>query len=189
MKALATQKVWTDDQLLDLHRDGRKHEVWHGKVMTMAPAGSEHGDVISRLLAELANFAYQHKHGRVYDGQTGFRLGIDHCFAPDISFVSKERRKLILTSKERLFHGAPDLAVEVLSPTDSITKTEEKFALYLAFGTRLAWMVDLKSKVVRVYLGVNRFETLRSGQYLTGNSVLPGFRFPVSRLFEPPDFD
>lgn len=189
MKTLGTQKIWTDDELLGLDRDGRKHEVWHGKVMTMAPAGSEHGDAIMRLAVELGASVYEHKLGRVYDGQTGFRLGIEHCFEPDISFVSKERRKLILASKERLFRGAPDLAVEVLSPSDSITKTEEKFALYLAFGTRLAWMVDLKNKIVRVYRGVNKFETLRSGQHLTGNSVLPGFRFPVSRLFEPPDFD
>jgi Uma2 family endonuclease len=185
MKALASQKLWTDDQLLALGRkDDRKHELWFGKIITMPPAGGEHGDVIMRLASMMAVHVYEHKLGRVYDGQTGFRLGLDFCFEPDISFVSKERIKLILPVKEKLFHGAPDLAVEVLSPSDSITKTEEKINIYLALGTRLAWMVDSKHKLVRVYRKSGEFEVLRTGRFLTGNSVLPGFRFAVARLFE-----
>jgi len=185
MKALALQKIWTDDQLLALGRkDDRKYELWFGKIITLPPAGFEHGDIIVRLTTGLANHVYEHKLGSICDGQTGFRLGLDFCFEPDISFVSKERIKLILPVKEKLFHGAPDLAVEVLSPSDSITKTEEKINLYLTHGTQLAWMVDTKHKSVRVYRKPGEFEVLRPGRFLGGNSVLPGFRYAVGRLFE-----
>ena len=189
MKAPAAEKLWTDNELMALDHDGQKHELLFGKVITMSPAGAEHGDVISRLLVALGSHAYENKLGRIYDGQTGFRLGPDHCFAPDVSFVSKARLKLILPAKEKLFHGAPDLAVEVLSPSDSITKTEEKITLYLTHGSRLAWMVDIGHRSVRVYREPGKFELVRMGRSLSGHSAIPGFRYAVSKLFEDPTFD
>ena len=154
----------------------------------MSPAGAGHGDIIVRLTAAVATHVYEHRLGLVYDGQTGFRLSVNFCFCPDLSFVSRERTKLILPVKEKLFHGAPDLAVEVLSPSDFITKTEEKLNRLLAHGARLAWLVDLKNKSVRVYREPGKFEMLGEGRYLTGNSKLPGFRFAIARLFEDPAF-
>ena len=167
-----------------LDRDGRKHELWFGKVVTMPPAGAEHGDIIVRLIIALGAFVARHKLGKVYEGQTGFRMSLDVCFEPDVSYVSKERLKLILPVKEKLLHGAPDLAVEVLSPSDSITRTEEKLEIFLTHGTRLAWMIDPKTKSVRVYRVNGEREVLRGDRVLTGNSVLPGFRISLGRLFE-----
>ncbi|HEY2951295.1 MAG TPA: Uma2 family endonuclease [Verrucomicrobiae bacterium] len=87
------------------------------------------------------------------------------------------------SGEDKLFHGAPDLAVEVLSPSDSITSTEKKVTLYLVHGARLGWMVDPKSKTVRVYGQPGEFELLRPRQSLGGNAVVPGFRFSLGRLF------
>jgi len=189
MKAASATGIWTDEELMALDsKDGRKHELWHGRIVTMSPAGAGHGDVIVRLTAAVASHVYERRLGLVYDGQTGFRLSVDFCFCPDLSFVSHERAKLILPVREKLFHGAPDLAVEVLSPSDSITKTEEKLNRLLAHGTRLAWMVDLKHKSVRIYRKAGKFELLGEGRYLTGNAVLPGFRFAIARLFDDPAF-
>ena len=189
MKGASPAKIWTDDELMTLDsKYGRKHELWHGRIITMSPAGAGHGDVVVRLTAALAAHVYEHRLGLVYDGQTGFRLSVDFCFCPDLSFVGHERMKLILPVKEKLFHGAPDLAAEVLSPSDSITKTEEKLNRLLAHGTRLAWMVDLKHKSVRVYREPGEFELLGEGRYLTGNAVLLGFRYAIARLFEDPAF-
>ena len=86
--------VWTDDELLKLGTDDIKYELWDGKIIAMPPAGLIHGAIISRLLAAVANHVYQHKLGEVFEGQTGFRLSVDHCFEPDISFVSRELRRL-----------------------------------------------------------------------------------------------
>ncbi len=188
MKTAATQKIWSDDELLELHSQGRRCELWRGKVVTMSPAGANHGDITMRLSSAIAHHVYAHNLGLVYEGQTGFRINVDYCYSPDISYVSHERRKLILPLADKLFQGAPDLAVKVLSPSDSITKTEEKLARLLTHGTRLAWMVDHRHFSVRVYRQPDEFELLRPGRYLTGNSVLPGFRFPVARLFQDPNF-
>ena len=189
MKAASATRIWTDDELMALDsKDGRKHELWQGRIVTMSPAGAGHGDVIVRLTIAVGQFVHERRLGLVYDGQTGFRLSVDFCFCPDLSFVSHERAKLILPVRAKLFHGAPDLAAEVLSPSDSITKTEEKLNRLLAHGTRLAWMVDLKHKSVRIYRKAGKFELLGEGRYLTGNAVLPGFRFAIARLFEDPAF-
>src|SRR5438552_2669630 len=152
-------EFWTDDELLALGAsDDLKHELWNGRIITMPPAGAQHGDVIIRLSAAIASHVYEHRLGRVYDGQTGFRLSTDYCLAPDISFVSKDRLKLILPVEDKLFHGAPDLAVEVLSPSDSITATEKKITLCLVHGARLGWIIDPKSKTARVYREAGKFE-------------------------------
>jgi len=177
---------WTDAELLTLSTNSDvKYELWDGKIIPMSPAGPKHGAIIARLSYHLGAHVYENKLGEMFDGQTGFRLGLQHCFQPDISFVSRERLKLILPHGiEGMFHAAPDLAVEVLSPSDSITKTEKKMLLYLAHGARLGWMIDMKNKTVRVYRPGHPFEFLKGEKTLNGNSVLPGFRISLAKIFE-----
>ena len=155
----------------------------------MSPAGGGHGFILMRLGAALTNHVERHRLGAMFEGQTGFRLSVDFCFSPDLSFVSRRRLKLLMPVADKLLHGAPDLAVEVLSPSDSITKTEAKLQRLMAHGTRLAWLVDPRHFSVRVYREPDKFDLLRSGQFLTGNSVLPGFRYSVARLFQDPLFE
>lgn len=188
MKADTADKIWSDNALMRLHSDGLRHELWNGKVVTMSPAGGGHGNIIMRLGGALNNHVERHRLGAMFDGQTGFRLSVDFCFSPDLSFVSRKRLKLLLPDAAKLVHGAPDFAVEVLSPADSITKTEGKLQRLMAHGTKLAWLVDPRHFSVRVYREPDHFELLRSGRYPSGNSVLPGFRFPVARLFQDPSF-
>lgn len=174
---------------MSLSGDGLRHELWNGRIITMSPAGGGHGFILTRLCAALTNHVERHRLGAMFEGQTGFRLSVDFCFSPDLSFVSRKRLKLLLPDPDKLLHGAPDFAVEVLSPSDSITKTEAKLQRLMAHGTRLAWLVDPRHFSVRVYREPGQFELLRSGQFLTGNSVLPGFRYAASRLFQDPVFE
>ena len=180
-------EFWTDRELFALGESSdTKYELWDGKIIAMPPARPKHGFVILQLAYYLNAYLHEHRSGKLFDGQTGFRLSIEHCFEPDISFVSNERLKVILPSGDLdgMFHGSPDLAVEVLSPSDSITKTERKMQLYLSYGARLAWMIDPKSRTVRVYRPGENFELLLGDRYLTGNSVLPGFRLSLGKLFD-----
>jgi Uma2 family endonuclease len=180
-------RFWTDEELLALGANTDvKYELCDGKIIAMPPAKPKHGAVIMQLAYYMAVHVFEHKLGKLFDGQTGFRLGRDHCYEPDISFVSNERMKLILPpgGLDGLFQAAPDIAVEVLSPSDSITKTERRMHLYLSFGARRAWMIDPKSKTVRVYRPGEEFELLRGERMLTGNSVLPGFRVSLVKIFE-----
>jgi Uma2 family endonuclease len=180
-------EFWTDAELLALgERSDIKYELCDGKITAMPPAKPRHGMVISQMIYLLGCHVYEHKLGKIFEGQTGFRLSLKHCYEPDVSFVSNERMKLILTDDglDGLFHAAPDLAVEVLSPSDSITKTERRMRLYLTYGAQLAWMIDPKHKTARVYRPNQDFELLRGDRFLTGNSVLPGFRVSLTKLFE-----
>lgn len=189
MKAAAHERLWSDDELMALDHDGVRHELWFGKVSTMPPCGGEHSGTSLELSRVVANHVVRRRLGRVFEGQAGFRLRVDLCLSPDMAFVSRARLKFLLPDRRRLFRGAPDLVAEVLSPSDSITKTEEKLFHFLVHGSRLAWMVDPARRWIRVYREPGRFEMLRPGQHLTGNGVLPGFRHPVARLFAPPDSD
>jgi Uma2 family endonuclease len=184
MKTLSKEKIWTDDALLALDHEGQRHELWSGKVVAMTPGGAEHSGMAMELSTAMNLFVRQHRLGRVFEGQAGFRLGVRECLSPDISFVSTARLKVILPDRRKYFQGAPDLAVEVLSPSDSITRTEEKIAIYLTHGTRLVWLINPAQRWVRVYREPGAFELLKSGRYLTGDAVLPGFRMALSRLFE-----
>jgi Uma2 family endonuclease len=177
---------WTDTELLALGANTDvKYELWDGKIIAMSPARPKHGAVIARLSYYLGAHIYENKLGEIFDGQTGFRLGTQNCFQPDISFVSRERMKLILPhGMEGMFDAAPDLAVEVLSPSDSITKSEKKMQLYLAHGTRLGWMIDTKNKTARVYRPGEAFELLKGDKALTGIPVLPSFRISLAKIFE-----
>ncbi len=180
-------EFWTDKELLALGANTDvKYELCDGKIIAMPPAKPRHGAIIAQLIYLLGAHVYQHRLGKLFDGQTGFRMSLEHCYEPDVSFVSNERMKLILPAAglDALFHAAPDLAIEVLSPSDSITKTERRMLLYLTYGARLAWMIDPKSKTARVYRPGETFELLSGDRYLTGNSVLPGFRISLGRLFE-----
>ena len=113
----------------------------------MSPAGPKHGAIIARLSYHLGAHIYENKLGEMFDGQTGFRLGLQHCFQPDISFVTGRRLKLILPHGiEGMFHAAPDLAVEVLFSFGFHHENRKKMLLYLAHGARLGWMLDLKIK-------------------------------------------
>lgn len=180
-------EIWTDSELLALGSNTDvKYELWDGKIIAMPPAKPRHGMVIARLICFLGAHVYEHKLGQLFDGQTGFRLSLEYCYEPDISFVSNDRLKTILPHGDfdGLFHAAPDLAVEVLSPSDSITKTERKLQLYLSYGARLGWMIDPKNKTVRVYRPGENFELLHAERWLTGNSVVTGFRVSLAKLFE-----
>lgn len=184
MNTLLQNKIWTDDALLALDREGRRHELWLGKIVTMTPGGAEHSGTALELSAAMHFHVRQHRLGRVFEGQAGYRLSVRDCLSPDISFVSNARLKVILPDRTKFFQGAPDLAVEVLSPSDSITRTEEKIALYLTHGTKLVWLVNPALRWVRVYQEPGAFALLKAGRFITGNSVLPGFRFSLTRLFE-----
>ena len=180
-------EIWTDRELLALGADTDvKYELWDGKIIAMPPAKPLHGMIIAHLTYLLGAHVFENKLGRLFDGQTGFRLSLEHCYEPDISFVSHRRSKVILPHGDLsgLFHGAPDLEVEVLSPSDSITRTERKINHYLEYGSHLVWMVDPKSKTVRVYRPDGSMELLRGDRFVTGNSVLPGFKVSLAKIFE-----
>src|SRR5437870_6039729 len=139
--APAVKKVWTEAELEALPDNGYIHEVVNGELVMSPKNNYTHGDISAELLTALRTFARSHKLGTVWDSSTGFWMRNRNCRAPDISFVSKARLKAFRRSARQFFPGAPDLAVEILSPNN--TRVEmERISDFFASGTQIAWIIN-----------------------------------------------
>ena len=164
--------------------DASRYDLWDGEVIEMAPAGAAHGAIASEIGRLVANYNREHRLGRTFAAETGFVLdGMRHrVLAPDVAFIARGR--LPAGSQRGFFRGAPDLAVEVRSPSQSAREMDTKAAGYLAAGTRLVWVVDPDSRTVTVYQPNQTPEEMAAEDYLDGYDVLPGFRVAVTAIFD-----
>jgi len=187
MQAAVDRKQWTDEQLMALPRDGRKYELLGGELV-VSPTGFQHGYISVRLATVLMDFVLRQRLGLVVDSSTGFRMATGDCLSPDVSFVRKQRlhgQKEITT---KFFQGAPDLAVEVVSPGESHRRPKQKLAEYFDNGTQMAWVVNPKNRTVSVYTSAEKVKVLHESEQLEAKTLLPGFAFPIKQLFQIPDF-
>ncbi len=136
-----------------------------------------------RLARRLANLVEQHELGAVFGAETGFVLARDPdtVLAPDVAFVRTDR--LPAVAVPGFFPGPPDLAVEVLSPSDSAAEAARKARSWVAHGTRLVWIVDPVARSVAVHRPRADVRVLGVDDMLTGGQVVRGFRVTVSDLF------
>jgi Uma2 family endonuclease len=176
------KRAWTDEELEALPKDGYKYELLDGELI-MSPAHARHGEVSMRIGGLLLNFADRNDLGKIYDSSTGFRLAPDLLLSPDVSFVSKARLKKILVAPDKFLLGAPDLAVEVLSPSDRLQQIHRKLDRYFEHGLRLVWWVDWTKEQVHIYTPDSIGALTRSTDILSGGDVLPGFKCRLSRIF------
>lgn len=181
-------KIWTDEELMALPNDGGKRELLHGNIIT-SPAGSEHGHIAVIIVAELERHVRQSRLGFVFDSSTGFRLEAEHCLSPDVAFVAKTRLAGAKRPPRGFFPGAPDLVVEVLSPSDSVDEVHEKLTQYFRHGTRLAWVINPAERNAHVYRTPEAERLLRVTDALDGEEVVPGFRLTLAELFAELSFE
>jgi Uma2 family endonuclease len=185
VRSLRTRKqLFTADELLHLSSTGRRYELVEGELFEMPPAGARHGSVAMQIGALLNAHVRTHQLGKVFAAETGFilRRNPDTVRAPDASFVSQER----LPSGELptgFMDLAPDLSVEVVSPTDRAREIQEKVADWLRAGTTLVWVIDPASHSATAYRSLDDFRELSESDSLEGGEVIPGFVCPVKDLF------
>ncbi len=176
------KRTWTDEQLEALPKDGYKYELLDGELI-MSPAHARHGEISMRLGALILSFSDRNQLGKVYDSSTGFRLAPDVLLSPDVSFVSKARLKKILVAPDKFLLGAPDLAIEVLSPSDRLQQVHRKLDRYFEHGLRFVWWVDWTKEQVHIYTPDSVNALTRPNDVLTGGDVVPGFKCRLSRIF------
>jgi Uma2 family endonuclease len=175
----------TIDEFYALPDDGFKHELQAGLLVSEPAPGARHGYTAVRVCMLLAAYVEARSLGVVLGNDSGFVLSRspDTVRGPDVAFVRRER-----LGPGRLpvgpFPGAPDLAVEVLSPSNMPTAVRAKVAEYLAAGTKLVWVVDPAERVVMVYREGLAPRVLDERVQLDGEEVVPGFAVAVSELFE-----
>jgi Uma2 family endonuclease len=177
-------KPMTADELLGMPDDGYRYELVKGELRKMAPTGDEHGDITMELAALLHRHVKENRLGKIYAEETGFKLESDPdtVRAPDIAFVTRDRFEK--TGRLRGFRsGAPDLAVEVLSPGDRVSRVEGKVAQWLEGGARMVWVVSPRLHTVTVYRSLTDIVTLTENDKLDGADVVPGFQMNIAEIF------
>ncbi len=160
----------------------RPCELIDGVVHEMTPAGYDHGWIAGNLHVLIGQHAMAKKLGRVCAAETGFLLARDPdtVRAPDVSFVRAERSQ---AAEPGYFRGAPDLAVEVVSPHDRVQDINDKVRAWLDAGTRLVWVIWPSTRSVSVHRSATTVETLAQTATLDGDQVLPGFSCRVGEIF------
>jgi len=187
MQTETGKKVWTEKELMALPDEGYKYELVNGELI-MTPTGMEHGNIAMLIGGKLSLYAREKNLGIVCDSSTGFWMKSGNCRSPDVSFVDKERLRDLKRPPKKFFQGAPDLAVEILSPEDTVEKLHEKIIEYFENGTRLVWVVNPEDQTVLVYHTPQPDKLLRTGDELDGENVIPGFSMPVGELFAELEF-
>jgi len=178
-------QLTTAEQLLAMPSSEMRRELVRGEVREMAPSSSEHGRITVKFTWPLAQFVDANRLGSVFAAETGFQLARnpDTVRAADVAFVGNER--LVAAGATRgFFPGAPDLAVEVISPSDRYTEVEEKVAEWLAAGTQAVVIVNPRNRTLKVHRQGNNVAVYSEQDEFADDVVVPGFRLKVKRLFE-----
>lgn len=182
---MSTATLFTADELLALPTGmGKRYELISGELREMSPSGWPHGKVVGKLHNRLGHFIEQHDLGIVFGAETGFRLTTnpDTVRAPDFAFISKEHVPSTLP-QEAYWPGAPDLAVEVISPNDRTGEVNEKIEAWLAAGSAAVWVINPQLETVTIYRSRTDVEIKTVDETLEGGSVVPGFSCAVKELF------
>ena len=163
-----------------LENDVPGYEYAKGELIPMSPATRRHGKISISIIRYLDRYVYKNGLGEVYTAETIFQVG-ERVMKPDVAFVSTEHLDV---DEDEKFPIPPDLAIEVVSPTDVHYRIVRKAFDYLEAGTRLVWVLDPAAKTVTVYRSKSDIELLTHEATLTGEDVVPGFTCPVENLFE-----
>ena len=158
------------------------HELIRGELYPIMPAGSLHGLITNRVSKFLSYFVDDNNLGEVFAAETGFKLKNHSTVGADVAFVSKENLAKFGVP-DSFFPTAPDLAVEVVSPSNSSEEISTKVEDYLSSGSRLVWIVYPKRKAVVVYRTNNTVSFLHETDELDGEDVIPNFRCPLGKIF------
>ena len=180
---MAPARVISDEELLQLPDDGNRYEVVDGELVVSPGAGLLHERIVRRLLARLDVFVTAKGLGEAFPSNLLYRLPSGNRRGPDVSFIRAE----LVTSLARTTvfpELAPDLAVEVLSPSDRQHRLLEKVGEYLQSGVRLVWVIDPEAARAAIYRSATSVREIDATGILDGEDVVPGFRCTLAELLE-----
>ncbi len=174
------KRRYTEQDLLNMPDDGRKYELVDGRIQVV-PTGARHGKIGFRLANKVSPFITDRYEG--FDSSTGFRMAGGNIRSPDLSLMDVKR---LPDGKPPVdfADGAPDLAVEIVSPTENLKDLMQKVFEYFESGSREVWLLFPERKQVHRYTAPLELEVLNENDLLTGDELLPGFEVRVKELFE-----
>jgi Uma2 family endonuclease len=162
--------------------DSFRGELVDGRLVEMSPTSGRHGRIEARITTILTIWCDAHAPDQcVVAGETGFvlRRNPDVVRAPDVAVLPRDR---VGDAPGEFVEGAPDVAVEVLSPSNTVSEMERKLRDYFDGGARSVWWVDAESRTAVVYRSLREREVFASRDSLV-DPALPGLRVLVEDLF------
>jgi Uma2 family endonuclease len=186
IESTETKEPITGEQLMEMGDIGRA-ELVNGEIIELMPTGHIHGYIEFLIANLLFNFVRQHNLGRVLGGEAGVytRRNPDTVRGMDIAFVSNER--MSQAQEAGFLDVAPELIVEVMSPSDRWIDIQEKLVEYFDIGVQLVWLVDPQLEQIHVYHSLDDVTRLTAENNLTAPHLLPGFSVPLTEIFEKSD--
>jgi len=177
--------IMTAEQLFWMAPDHHRHELIRGKLTTEPFGTSEFGVIVINVSVPLWLHSKHENLGIAFGAGVGFLIekNPDTVLAPDVAFVSQARIDAIGGLPPKFWPGAPDLAVEVVSPGDTVYEVEEKAQAWLTAGCQLVWVVNPKRRSVTIYRSGRNPTILLVDDTLDGEDVVPGFRISIREIF------
>ncbi len=170
----------TADDLLAMKDDGHRYELVMGQLQKMSPAGSGHGRIADRISRRLGDHVERNDLGHTFAAETGFRIAAnpDTVRAPDAAFVSHQSLAAVKDTAGYL-PLAPELVVEVVSPTDTFSEVEAKAASWLTAGTQIVVVADPSTSTLRAYRNSDTIDVLHADDVFDAGEVVPGWVLSV----------
>jgi len=176
---MGARTLVTFEQFEQYPDDGMKHELIQGEHTVVPPPKFRHTRVQQKLQDALRQFVHSHRLGEIYI-EAGFKLSSDTFLQPDVGFVGSSQ--LDATDPDGYLGGAPAIAIEVLSESNTPAKIAKKTNLYLAHGSQEVWIVDPSRREVPIQRPDGASQTVAAGELRS--DVVPGWSIHVESLFE-----
>lgn len=171
-------------QLCEEHPELKLERNANGELIVMPPTGGETGKRNLTAAALLWNWNDRTELGEAFDSSTGFTLPNGADRSPDASWVEKSRwEALTPQEREKFIPLCPDFVIELVSPSDSLKKVQDKMQEYIENGCRLGWLINRKKREVEIYRPGRNVEVLQSPQTLSGEDILPGFVLSLQKIW------
>ncbi len=168
----------------EIYSSGR-YEIVYGEIKERSMPSPIHGRIQARIGAKLLSYVQKKNLGAVYI-ETNFEFAENLIRITDVAYVSFERFPETGEDESSRWHIAPDLAVEIISPTDDYEDVQEKITEYFTFGVRQVWIISPESKTLTVYFSRTNVRILTETDELISEDILPGFRLNLSEIFQVP---
>lgn len=188
LKDTNQSQALTDEQFMALPEDDNLYEYVNGELIVVANSGVEHGYLALTLGYFLTGFVRSHRLGVTCDSSTAFKMKTGNKRSPDLAFIAKERLEGLKRLPKGFFEGAPDLAVEIISPNNTFAEIHNKLVEYFDNGTRLVWVILPDEECVLVYHQPKPSKLLQVEDNLDGEAVITGFQLPLMELFQELSF-
>jgi Uma2 family endonuclease len=172
---MTAQDLWQAGEALEYA------ELIEGELVPMSPPNAEHGEIQAALIGSVWTYLAGKDLGKVY-GDAGYVLSHDPdtVLGPDFSFIARER---LPADRQRFLPLAPDLAGEIVSPSNSPGEIERKIGIYLHAGTRMVWVIYPRQRQVVIHTPGEAPRVLTESDEIPGGDVLPDLAIPVASIF------